>query len=70
LLSEAPLDEGGAAGNIKREQERLKRSADPNWYKFCQVRDEGNGEATVAVVDRLRQETGTLKALGKARFAT
>ena len=69
LLSEAPLVESGATSNIQAEQERLKRSADQNWHKFCQVRDDGNGEATVAVIERLLQETGTLKALGKASFA-
>ena len=69
LLSEAPLYEGGAMGDIKAEQERLKRSADQNWHDFCQVRGDGHGEAIVAVVERLLQETGTLKALDKARFA-
>ncbi len=69
LLSEEPLVEGGAAGKIEREQERLKQSADQNWHEFCQVRDEGEGEAAVAMVDKLLRETGTLRALGKARFA-
>ena len=70
LLSELPLDQDGATGDFKTEQERLKRSADQNWHKFCLVRDEGDGESSVAVVERLLRETGTLKALGKASFTT
>ncbi len=69
LLSEEPLVEGGVAGKIEREQERLKESADQNWHEFCQVEDEGEGEAAVAMVDKLLRETGTLRALGKGRFA-
>jgi len=69
LLSEAPLQEGGASGSLEGEQERLKRTADQNWRRFCQVQDEGDAESTVAVVERLLQETGTLRALGKAGFA-
>jgi len=45
LLSEAPLQEGGAAGSLEGEQERLKRTADQNWRRFCQVRDEGDAES-------------------------
>ena len=70
LLSESPLDADGVPSRLKVEQERLKRAAEQNWHRFCQVRDEGEGEATVAVMDRLLRETGTLRALGKARFAT
>jgi hypothetical protein len=69
LLSESPLDAGGVTGRLKVEQERLKRAAEQNWQRFCEVRDDGQGEATVAVMDRLLQETGTLRALGKARYA-